>query len=266
MIHSKHISVILQGPVQQNITKQSIQSVRKYLPHAECILSTWEEEDTTALDTDTILRHKKPMAYKLSSHDNSPYNNVNLQILSTQKGLEKARGEYSLKLRTDFILSGNTFLQYFSQYEENDPQYTIFDKKILCPSYFTRNPRISFMYHPSDIAFFGCTKDIINLYNVPFLEEKDVTYYEYSGYLYNKFVPEQHIFIHCLLNNKHNITLQHSRDKDDMHIEQTERYFASNFVFLNWQQYNLLVPEKFKKGMSNDFISCVTHVEWQRLY
>ena len=42
------VSVVLQGPVRFE-TPESVESVRRLLPEAELILSTWEDEDVSSL-------------------------------------------------------------------------------------------------------------------------------------------------------------------------------------------------------------------------
>ncbi|MDR2819788.1 MAG: hypothetical protein LBB60_04585 [Desulfovibrio sp.] len=49
-------------------------------------------------------------------------------------------------------------------------------------------------------------------------------------------------------------------------IKETERYFASNLILLDWRRFNLVAPAKFCSFARNDYASCVTHVEWQKLY
>ena len=42
MINSKDISVVVQGAIDKENTPKCLESIRKYLPDAEIILSTWE--------------------------------------------------------------------------------------------------------------------------------------------------------------------------------------------------------------------------------
>ena len=41
MIKSEDISVVVQGAIVSNLTNNCLKSIRKYLPKAEIILSTW---------------------------------------------------------------------------------------------------------------------------------------------------------------------------------------------------------------------------------
>ena len=48
-ITSRDISVVVQGPIHKGRTKKCLQSIRKNLPEAEIILSTWDDNCTTGL-------------------------------------------------------------------------------------------------------------------------------------------------------------------------------------------------------------------------
>ena len=62
MIDSSEISVVAQGPVRPD-TAESLSSVRRVLPRAEIIFSTWEDEKADGLPFDKIVRSRMPPAY-----------------------------------------------------------------------------------------------------------------------------------------------------------------------------------------------------------
>ena len=62
MIDSSEISVVVQGPVRPD-TAESLSSVRRVLPRAEIIFSTWEDEKADGLPFDKIVRSRMPPAY-----------------------------------------------------------------------------------------------------------------------------------------------------------------------------------------------------------
>ena len=55
-IDTKDISVVVQGAVDKINTPKCLESIRKFLPCAEIVLSTWEGTDVTGLDVSTISR------------------------------------------------------------------------------------------------------------------------------------------------------------------------------------------------------------------
>lgn len=83
-----------------------------------------------------------------------------------------------------------------------------------------------------------------------------------------QYVPEQYIFINCLRKNGFSADCNFYNDCNQQNIEQTEHYFASNFIFLSFEQFNLL-PYKNTFSIAQrpkDFLSCYTYIEWQKLY
>ncbi|MDD4519392.1 MAG: WavE lipopolysaccharide synthesis family protein [Alphaproteobacteria bacterium] len=269
MIALKDISVVVQGDINKELTHKCLRNIRKHLPEAELILSTWENSDIKGLEYNKIIFNKDVGCFLYSDKQNEKTNNVNRQIVSTLSGLKEASRPYILKIRTDFILTGKSFLKFFDKFPKVDENYCIFNHKILDLCYFARNPRdkkVSYPFHPSDIALFGLSEDILNLYDIPLMPQEEEFYWEYKGNKFNRYVPEQYIFIHCLWKNGHNINFKHQRDNRNKIIELTERYFASNFVFIDFRQFNILPPKKFINGILNDYRSCITYVEWQKLY
>ena len=90
MIDSKDISVIVQGSINKKETVKCLKSIKKILPKAEIILSTWEESDVTNLDNlyNILLLNKDPGAsYYYKTETEIKYNNLNRQIVSKQQEL-----------------------------------------------------------------------------------------------------------------------------------------------------------------------------------
>jgi hypothetical protein len=101
--HNRNLSLILQGPIMPvgAFTLETIKLYKRLFGDANIILSTWEDEDNLEirrikdLGIDVVL-NRKP-AY-------SGHSNINLQIVSSRAGVEKAKesgAKYVLKTRTD---------------------------------------------------------------------------------------------------------------------------------------------------------------------
>ena len=58
----KNISVVVQGPILPFQTAICLKSIRKFLPKAEIILSTWEGSNINDLDYDVLVLNKDPGA------------------------------------------------------------------------------------------------------------------------------------------------------------------------------------------------------------
>jgi hypothetical protein len=267
MIDSKDISVVVQGVIDPKITPLTINSIRYFFPGSEIVVGTYVGSDTTSLEYDKIAFCQDPGVFPYSSHSWTRPNNINRQIQTTLSGLKAATRKYAFKLRSDFILNGNNFLSFWDKFTMTDSDYRIFDHKILSCVFFARNPRwhkCSYAFHPSDIAFFGLHADLINLFDIPLMKKDESVYTD--GLWCCRYVPEQYIWISCLCKNGHSIELSHHQEISGKIIEDTERYAVSNFIYLDWKQFNLTPPRHLFTLTENDFDNTITHIEWQRLY
>ena len=82
MIESKNITVIFQGAVDKKTTPLCIDSIKKILPEAYVVLSTWEGSDITGCNCDEILFSKDPGGFKDKVVNFT--NNLLRQLVSTQ--------------------------------------------------------------------------------------------------------------------------------------------------------------------------------------
>lgn len=120
----KDISVIIQGKIHglpgqsydQRLTLQCIINVRRFIPEAEVILSTWEGSDTSDLPYDKLVLSPDPGGTPYWLSDPSFLNNNNRQILSTLAGLKQASKKYAIKMRGDCKIIGTSFLKYMQDY------------------------------------------------------------------------------------------------------------------------------------------------------
>jgi len=271
-INPSDISVIVQGAVDKNLTPICLHSIRKILPRAEIVLSTWDGTDVSGLDYDKLVLNKPVAAQRYSSYFDDKINNINRQIVLTLVGLRATTRKYAFKIRTDFLLNSADFLKYFDLYDKTNKKYKVFKHKILSCTNFARNPRhdaYQYLFHPSDIAFFGLRSDLINLFDVPLMTKHEETYYKRNGFTHNRYVPEQYLWVNCLNKNGHKIHFNRFRAPSSKLTDDTEKYFVSNFIFLSWDQFGLVPPKKFT-DLANyrlyDYISCITHSQYLELY
>lgn len=266
----KDITFIIQGPVYPDITNKTISSVRQFFPETKIIYSTCNPECTDNLkDYDELIISDDPGSFTYADRPGEKVNNINRQIVSTMAGLKACKTKYAMKLRSDFVLKGNKFLEFWNKFSNVDSKYQIFEHKLLACCYFARNPSsdMAFPFHPSDLAFFGNAKDLINLFGIN-LMTKGQAYWNLKARHQYQYVPEQYLFINCLRKNGFDVVCDCYNDCTLGNIEQTERFFASNFIFLTFEQFNLqpTKPTFNMKVHPNAFKSCYTHVEWQNLY
>ena len=91
-IKSQDISVVVQGNVDK-VTVDTLQSVRRFLPKAEIILSTWKAAAYEGLDYDKLVLSKDPGAVTFDIRLNK-LNNINRIIVSSKAGVRHAKRKY----------------------------------------------------------------------------------------------------------------------------------------------------------------------------
>lgn len=270
MLAFSDITVIIQGLYYPTVTDKVIASVREHLPQAKVIVSTCDKNFPNQMKgCDELIISPDPGGYTYADRPGEKENNINRQIVNTLAGLKRVKTKYAFKLRSDFLLTGNDFLNFFDKFPLVEANYQIFEHKILACCYFARNPNsdMPFPFHPSDLAFFGQTEDLLKLFDIP-LMTKNQAYWNLKDRHQYQYVPEQYLFINCLQKNGFVTNCNFYNDCRPESIKQTERYFASNFIFLDFEQFNLLHSKNTfsMKVHPNAFRSCYTHIDWQNLY
>lgn len=106
-VDSSEISVIIQGPSLHNEGNGSqleacVDSIRRILPQAEIILSTWKGQSYNPDIVDYVVLSEDPGS--VSNWLGQSWN-FNRMVVSTRNGLEKASRPYTLKFRADLRLS-----------------------------------------------------------------------------------------------------------------------------------------------------------------
>lgn len=267
MIRHEDISVVAQGSINPILTKLCLLSIRRFLPKSKIILSTWNNSILDGLDFDELVLSDDPGGLSHHYYEGIKINNVNRMVVSSLNGIKVVKSRYVLKIRSDFLLKGNSFLKFYDLFSFVEADFAVFEHKILACSYFTRNPHKSNLaYHPSDIAFFGLKCDLFNLFNIKQMKKSDEFYFPKNGMWERKYAPEQFVFINFLEKMNKNISCNNTIPVDKNQIVETERYFASNFILLDWRLFKLQPPKKFYNYRKLDHFSCITHIEWRRLY
>jgi hypothetical protein len=101
MIDFKDISVVVQGPVigknankkTERHTELCLESIRKYLPGAYIILSTWKGSDFSGLDYDSVVENDDPGGNIMGDFSKNCFR----QIVSSLNGLKTVKTKYALK-------------------------------------------------------------------------------------------------------------------------------------------------------------------------
>ena len=260
-INSNEISVIVQGPVSKTETLKCLKSVRRHLPEAEIILSTWKGSDISSFDGlyNILVENEDPGAFKFSCFHNKQ-NNINRMIVSTKEGLKRAKRTYCLKIRSDMFLKGKNFLKEYFLHEKRCEKFKLFSHRIIAYPYFSvkfhqkNRLKVYEPFHISDWCYFGLTEDLVKLYDIDTVKEPDFSEYfihnNTGNHIENdlfpdtkwQFPPEQYTILSCIKKYFSEIKMCHRLDITKENIEQSELFIINNFKFLDsdmWQIYNM---------------------------
>lgn len=244
-INNEDISVIVQGPIvgstnegpNKYYTKICLESIRKHLPKATIILSTWRNSRITDLDYDILVESDDPGISIMG--DSSP--NCFRQIVSSIKGINECKTKYVAKMRTDMVLKSNHFLKYFIKYNllPFDPKYKLLKQRVVTLT--TCNParRSKFPFTVSDWFFFGLTEDVKNIFDIPLVKKDQIVQEDGKSYRCESlYSAEQYIWF-SFLSKYHKIPFTHKSDLSNNNITTSEKYFANNCIFLTAKQVKL---------------------------
>jgi hypothetical protein len=290
MFKSQYISIVVQGAINKKETPKCLKSIRKILPNAEIILSTWEGSDVEGLDYDILVLNKDPGASLIEeSNHKKIYNNTNRQLLSTQEGLKKATRKYVMKLRSDLIFKNDSFLNYFDKFESRIDDYKLFKHKILGSCLFTkfsiksRNHygRINIPFHISDWWFFGLKEDLDayfldtklveeTYFSEYFNDEKNKNKFTPYGKQKIKFSPEQYYGYECFARNFHDIYMEDASDYSDELMEKSRKCLINNFIFLEFKQSGIYLNKypysKNEKFSGEQYIGLYNFYRYEKEY
>lgn len=278
MIDSSEISVVVQGAVIPNDTKECLQSIRKNLPKAEIILSTWQGADISGLSFDKIILSKDPGS-KYVDIAGKVNNNVNRQIVSTQAGLKQAKRKYILKFRTDFTLESNEFLKYWNKYAKRNWQYMLFKHRVLVDVLFSRfnsdETGRPTPFHVSDFWMFGYAEDIKNYYeDIPLVKEEDLGSYTFAKpnqlpyrNMTCRYAPEQYLAVSFVKKYYPQLQFDDWTDFSEDNINLSNNFIYNNFIFLSFEQSGVWA-EKHANTILNEnlFYGIINHYYFQKMY
>lgn len=276
MIDSSEISVVIQGPIYDEITDKTVKNVREKLPNSQIIVSTWENSNYTNDGADIIVESKDPGGHAYCDTPKILYN-VNRQIVSTFAGLQKANRLYALKIRSDMYFENTNFLTYFGKYKKRSNEYKFLKELVINTTNFAPNPyREPKLFHPSDWFYFGLTEDLLNIFDIPLCPEPETSRWfetrkrptpkqDSFGECFCRYFVEQYLWVAFI---KKNVELDFDNcfDIKKNNIEISEKIFANNLVLA--EPYNLGINsykhvDYFKK-LHLSFV--YTEREWIKLY
>ncbi len=280
-IDSIDISVVVQGAIDKKLTPKCLKSIRKYLPEAEIILSTWEGSNVEGLDYDVLLLNQDPEAL-IYNYTLDIKNNFNRQLISTKKGIQCINRKYCLKLRSDLILKNSDFLNYWDKFTQQNSQYKIFNHKMLCDCIYSREKSCSLFgnnlptpFHPTDFWFFGLTEDLKDYFcDCPMQTEKEASDWgfkypnrlPYDSMLW-RFAPEQQFCVNWIKKYYHDLQFEDWSDWNPKNIELSNNILYNNFIFLGCEQSGIYSKKhSWALKNSNNIQGLITYEHFQVQY
>lgn len=249
----ENLSIVVQGlPCKETLSY--LKKLRQLFDRAELILSTWVGVDAKIFEgvVDKVILNDDPGAAPFYfSKEKSVLNNVNRQIVSTVSGLKASSRPLVMKVRTDFVLSNRSILEYWGKYPRRTEKYSLFENRIIISSIFSclYAPK-TFIPQPffvSDFFAFGLREDLLLLYgSAPLANEEELGAWRFKfpqlvpvvG-LRCRYAPEQMIFLHAAKKKFTEIFFDDWTDICERTIVLSNHLLMNNFIFLDPAQIGL---------------------------
>jgi hypothetical protein len=176
VIGDAEVSVVVQGPATPALPV-TVASVRRWLPRAQLIVSTWAGSDVAGLDVDELVLSDDPGSTPYLDAERRPSErmfNTNRMFTSTKAGLAPAERDYAIKLRNDTPLRSAAVLDWFGDRSGRGPaEQRLFGQRIVMPNIAVRpaDGMREYLFHPSDIVHIGRREDLIRLWDTEPIDE-----------------------------------------------------------------------------------------------
>ena len=262
-ISSSEISVIVQGPIHKQGTKKTLKSIRKYLPNAEIILSTWENSNVDGLDFNILVLNKDPGVTIFENKENKT-NSINRIIISSKNGIENATRKYVLRIRSDLILKNANILKLTDDFNVRDNKVSLFKQRIFAYDIFSikydckNNVRQRMLFHISDWCYFGLKEDVLELFNLPLvLEPAFSRYFENTKKQVDdihkerfwKMSPEQYLTSENAKKIIKNFDFKNYLDITPENIEISEKFIINNFRVFSEREWGIKTSKELYKNI-----------------
>lgn len=269
MVNFNEISVVISGPIiklsygeknEINATMKACESVRKEMPGAEIVLSTWEAENVDGIDYDLLVKSSD-----IGGAEKKDGENTNRQICSRRAGIKAATKKYVLAMRSESHILNLNFLNYWDKYNKysDDTEWKFLKKRVIVPAIMPAHRAL--LFHMGDWYYFGLKEDVLDLWDLPYWKKgtrnnnADDLMYNPHRYVFTEFVRKHHtlIFDKNTDNSKENRLI-------------CEKVIANNFVVTGFQEFGLdsykYYYPKTREWRRKQIEVNYTHGEWVKLY
>ena len=249
---SDDIVIVIQGPIMDSFTYETVKYYNKVFNEAVIVLSTWK------LDSEIKNKFDKLKVEVLENEFPSkkgPYN-INLQIISSSNGID-----YSERFNRKYIIKSRTDQRV---YDPNTLKYLKNLMKVFPSNYSSRligcslDSILSRKFHLSDHFMFGDIKSMKNYWS-PKIDNREIPSYNIEDNNQHEFGLGGSYFFTQYIKNHLGLSINSNY----------EQILAENFLIVNkndiglyWNKYNL----KFDKYVSNSIINERDFAFWLNLY
>lgn len=248
------ISVVVQGALSQE-TIEVLTSIRKHLPQAEIIISTWEGTDVNAIAGlyDQLVLSKDPGAIIFDDKDKKT-NSINRILVSSQNGINAATRKYVLRLRSDLELKNSNVLKLIDNFGVRNPASALFKQRIFAYEVFSikydvkKETKQKMLFHISDWCYLGLKEDLQTLFDVPVVKEPDFSRYfdthkkptdDIHTTKFWKMSPEQYITSMNAKKVFKDFNFEHYLDVTDENIRISEDFIINNFRVFSQKEWGI---------------------------
>ena len=255
-INLSELTVLVQGGVS-DLTSRSLRSVRKYLPGAKIVLSTWNNSNIDGLEYDELVLSDDPGASSVLYNGKTYYNNLNRQLVGIKNGLKTVKTKYCLKMRSDSILIGDGILNCFQLLDKRQEEFQFFDKRVVIGETFNTLCRsldgvtIPMPFNISDWFYFGLSDDIKKLFDIDLQSEEEAINWKWKKEMpYNHYMKldwiyhwrydcEQFILVNAL-KKKFDIPYYDISDYTEDNIRLSKDIILNNFTIVTVPMHQII--------------------------
>jgi hypothetical protein len=260
LIDSSRISVVIQGLTyyvsgnKNCLYYECVNSIKKYLPNAEIIVSTWKGQQCDESVVDIVIYNDEPESI-FDSYGGIPWN-FNKMLISTKNGIQQSSREYVLKFRSDLSINNNNF--FYIRSKKNIPndlkKFNFFSEAVNVANLSIKNPCSyeHLLFHLSDIVQFGKRQYVEDIWNIDTILSEDLlinlnllSLLFYNGIECKRMVPEQALMIGWLNKKSINLKLKYPAYTSFEYVKISELAISLNFNVLSWQNVGVNYPNRF---------------------
>lgn len=259
------------GPDEKATLTRLIGSLRELAPGCLIVVSTWADcaELVGTLGADTVVLSQDPGALHSIRADGKLDNNINRQIVSTRAGLMRCDRPFSVKMRTDALLTSMGFLDLYAKYGELGGT-----SRLLVPRLFTVDPELfeRMPMHVSDWFQFGRTEALRRYWDCPLMTAEEASWYGSRPYarrsthfdrrIYCRFAVEQHIARSYAAELGLPVPDFHNDTRPEVMAAHRE-LLGRHLVVADLDQLGLVLP-KYDWAEQSEFqnLNCVDFIDW----